>query len=82
MASRLLGQPPLNPRACDGKEKKYFYAVYESRVVGFFLGVRKKSGLQEDIATLSFVHIIIAGVVGALIFMAILLLVVKAVVSH
>lgn len=46
-----------------------------------FLGVRKKSGLQEDLASLSFVHIIIAGLVGALIFMGILLLIVKAVVS-
>ena len=47
-----------------------------------FLGVRKKSGLQEDVASLSFVHIIIAGVVGALIFMGVLLLIVKVVVSH
>jgi hypothetical protein len=47
-----------------------------------FLGVRKQSGLQEDVASLSFVHIIIAGVVGALIFMAVLLLIVKAVVSN
>ena len=47
-----------------------------------FLGVRKQSGLQEDIASLSFVHIIIAGVVGALIFMATLLLIVKLVVSQ
>ncbi len=51
-------------------------------VLWAFLGVRKKSGLQEDVASLSFVHIIIAGVVGALIFMAVLLLIVKAVVSH
>jgi len=47
-----------------------------------FLGVRKQSGLQEDVASLSFVHIIIAGVEGALIFMGALLLIVKAVVSH
>ena len=51
-------------------------------VMWAFLGVRKKSGLQEDIASLSFVHIIIAGVLGALIFMGTLLLIVKAVVSH
>ena len=51
-------------------------------VMWAFLGVRKKSGLQEDVASLSFVHIIIAGIVGALIFMAVLLLIVKAVVSH
>jgi hypothetical protein len=47
-----------------------------------FLGVRKKSCLKEYVASLSFVHIIIAGVIGALIFMTILLLIVKAVVSH
>jgi hypothetical protein len=51
-------------------------------VLWAFLGVRKQSGLQEDVASLSFIHIIIAGVVGALIFMGILLLIVKLVVSH
>jgi hypothetical protein len=51
-------------------------------VLWAFLGVRKKAGLQDDVASLSFVHIIIAGVFGALVFMAILLLIVKAVVSH
>ncbi|WP_293599432.1 DUF2970 domain-containing protein [Polynucleobacter sp. 35-46-11] len=38
--------------------------------------------MQEDVASLSFVHIVIAGVLGAIIFMGILLLIVKAVVSH
>ncbi len=47
-----------------------------------FLGVRKKSGLQEDVTSLSFVYIVIAGVVGALIFMGVLLLIAKTVVSH
>lgn len=51
-------------------------------VLWAFLGVRKKSGLQEDVASLSFVHIVIAGVLGALVFMGVLLLIVKAVVSH
>ena len=51
-------------------------------VLWAFLGVRKKSGLQDDVASLSFIHIIIAGVIGALIFMGVLLLIVKAVVSH
>jgi Protein of unknown function (DUF2970) len=46
-----------------------------------FLGVRKQSGLQEDVASLSFVHIILAGILGAVIFMAALLLIVKMVVS-
>ena len=63
-------------------KKKGGFVQSMKAVMWGFLGVRKKSGLQEDVATLSFVHIIIAGVVGALIFMAILLLIVKAVVSH
>ena len=46
-----------------------------------FLGVRKNSGLQDDVASLSFVHIILAGILGAVIFMSALLLIVKMVLS-
>jgi Protein of unknown function (DUF2970) len=63
------------------KNKSSFMQSMKAVMWGF-LGVRKKAGLQEDVASLSFVHIIIAGIVGALIFMAILLLIVKAVLSH
>jgi hypothetical protein len=63
-------------------KKKSSFLQSMKAVLWGFLGVRKQSGLQEDVASLSFVHIIIAGVVGALIFMAVLLLIVKAVVSH
>ncbi|MBU3583590.1 DUF2970 domain-containing protein [Polynucleobacter sp. 15G-AUS-farblos] len=63
-------------------KKKSSFLQSMKAVMWGFLGVRKQSGLQEDVASLSFVHIIIAGVVGALIFMAVLLLIVKAVVSH
>jgi len=64
------------------KKKKSSFMQSMKAVMWGFLGVRKQSGLQEDVASLSFVHIIIAGVVGALIFMAVLLLIVKLVVSH
>lgn len=47
-----------------------------------FLGVRKNSGLQEDAASLSFVHIVLAGILGAILFMAALMFVVKMVVSN
>ena len=63
-------------------KKKSTFMQSMKAVMWGFLGVRKKSGLLEDVATLSFVHIIIAGVIGALIFMGALLLIVKAVVSH
>ena len=64
------------------EKKKNTFMQSMKAVMWGFLGVRKRSDLQEDVATLNFVHIIIAGVVGALIFMAVLLLIVKAVVSH
>ena len=63
-------------------KKKSSFMQSMKAVMWVFLGVRKKSGLQEDVASLSFVHIIIAGVIGALIFMGVLLLIVKVVVSH
>jgi hypothetical protein len=63
------------------KKKSSFWQSMKAVMWGF-LGVRKQSGLQDDVTSLSFVHIIIAGVVGALIFMATLLLIVKVVVSH
>jgi len=63
-------------------KKKSSFMQSMKAVMWGFLGVRKQSGLQEDVASLSFVHIIIAVVVGALIFMAVLLLIVKAVVSN
>jgi hypothetical protein len=63
-------------------KKKSSFLQSMKAVMWGFLGVRKKAGLQEDVASLSFVHIIIAGVIGALIFMGVLLLIVKVVVSH
>ena len=47
-----------------------------------FLGVRKREGQDADMASVSFVHIALAGILGAVIFMAILLMIVKAVVSN
>ncbi|MFZ9755787.1 MAG: DUF2970 domain-containing protein [Bacteroidia bacterium] len=51
-------------------------------VLWAFLGIRNKAGLQNDVASLSFVHIIIAGILGAVLFMAILLLIVNLVVTN
>ena len=46
-----------------------------------FLGVRRGDGHQEDMASLSFVHVIIAAVIGVIGFMTILLLIVRAVLA-
>ena len=47
-----------------------------------FLGVRKRSGQDAAMASVTFVHIVLAGILSAIIFMTILLFIVKAVVSN
>lgn len=46
-----------------------------------FLGVRKRRDLEADAAQLNPLHLIIAGVIGAAIFIGVLILVVHLVVS-
>lgn len=46
-----------------------------------FLGVRKRADLEADAAQLHPAHLIIAGIVGAALFIAVLLLIVHAVVG-
>jgi Protein of unknown function (DUF2970) len=62
------------------KKPSFFRSI--RAVLWAFLGIRNKAGLQNDVASLSFVHIIIAGVLGAVLFMAILLLIVNLVVAN
>lgn len=46
-----------------------------------FFGVRKKSDYERDAANLNPVHVVIAGLIGAVIFVLILILIVKSVVK-
>ncbi|SEF40925.1 DUF2970 domain-containing protein [Nitrosomonas ureae] len=46
-----------------------------------FMGVRKKSDLEHDAATLTPAQVIIGGIVGAIIFVLSIMLVVRLVVS-
>jgi hypothetical protein len=50
-------------------------------VLWSFLGIRKRSGYEEDAGELNPVYVIIAGILGALIFIAILLFIVSRVVA-
>jgi hypothetical protein len=62
------------------KRKASFFATMKAVLWSFF-GVRKKSGYEQDAAQLNPVHVIIAGIIGALIFIVTLVLIVKAVVA-
>ncbi len=46
-----------------------------------FMGVRKKSDLEHDAATLTPAQVIIGGIIGAIIFVLSIMLVVRLVVS-
>lgn len=63
--------------------KKSIATFFQSMKAVFwaFLGVRKGDGQKEDMASLTFVHVIIAAVIGVVIFMSILLLIVRAVLA-
>jgi hypothetical protein len=52
------------------------------KAVGWsFLGVRKASGYEEDVAQINPIHVIVAGIIGGVLFVVGLVLIVKWVVS-
>jgi hypothetical protein len=62
------------------KRKASFWASMKAVFWSFF-GVRKKSDYEKDAEQLNPVHVIIAGILGALIFIATLIMIVKSVVA-
>lgn len=62
------------------KRKASFAATFKA-ILWSFLGIRKKSDYEKDAAQLNPLHVIIAGVIGALIFIATLIMIVKSVVT-
>ncbi len=63
------------------KRKTSFLATIKA-VLWSFLGIRKKQGYEQDAAELNPVHVIIAGLIGALLFVLSLIAVVKFVVAQ
>lgn len=68
----------------EGKEvrqRKASFGATMKAVFWSFFGVRKKRDYEEDAAQLNPVHVIIAGLIGAALFVAILIMIVRMVVS-
>ena len=61
--------------------RKLSFGATLKAVFWSFLGIRKKSDYEKDAAQLNPVHVIIAGVIGALIFISTLVIIVKNVVA-
>ena len=62
------------------RRKASFFATMKAVFWSFF-GVRKRSDYESDAAQLNPLHVIIAGVIGATIFVAVLLVIVHLVVA-
>ncbi|NMM38899.1 MAG: DUF2970 domain-containing protein [Glaciimonas sp.] len=62
------------------KQRKSSFLATMKAVLWSFLGVRKKSGYEQD-AQLNPVHVVIAAVIGFLIFITMLVIIVKIVVA-
>lgn len=57
------------------------FAQTAKAVFWSFFGVRKKSDYERDAEQLNPVHVIVAGLIGALLFVLLLILIVRAVVK-
>jgi len=65
----------------DASQRKASFAATMKAVFWSFFGVRKRSDYENDAAKLNPLHVIIAGVIGAAIFVTVLVLIVKMVVG-
>ncbi len=63
------------------KRKASFLTTMKA-VLWSFLGIRKKQGYEQDAAQLNPVHVIIAGLIAALVFVFSLIAIVKYVVAQ
>jgi len=62
-------------------QRKMSFGATVKAVLWSFFGVRKKSGFEEDTQKLNPLHVIIAGVITAILFVFALLTLVKIVVA-
>jgi Protein of unknown function (DUF2970) len=62
-------------------QRKGSFVQTMKAVAWSFFGVRKRSDLEKDVSQLNPLHVVIAGVLGALLFVAVLVLLVNWVVG-
>ena len=65
----------------EAAQRKGSFLQTMKAVAWSFFGVRKSSDYEKDVSQLNPVHVIIAGVIGAVIFIAVLILVVNWVIG-
>lgn len=76
----MTGGPHEDPGPAATPRKAGFLQTMRAVLWSFF-GVRKRAGYEQDATELNPVHVIIAGIIAAAVFVLVLLLVVRTVVS-
>jgi hypothetical protein len=81
--SRAIGPTATSGTGANGRAtaRKASFGATVKAVFWSFFGVRKKSDYEKDAAQLNPVHVVIAGLIGALIFIGLLVTVVRIVVA-
>lgn len=75
-----MGIPPEPDAGLRGASRRKGSFVQSMRAVAWsFFGIRKGSEHDRDMQQLNPVHVIIAGILGALVFIAVLIAIVRAV---
>lgn len=64
----------------DGRSSNPFRAV--SAVLSAFIGIRKSAARDRDLASLKPVHVIVAGLIAAAVFVAVLVTLVQVITSR
>jgi hypothetical protein len=75
------GAPAATQPGQSPARRKASFAATIKAVFWSFFGVRKRSDYESDAAQLNPVHVLIAGVIGALLFIGFLVTIVRIVVS-
>ena len=73
---------PQEHRDADGGRKRATLLQVVSAVFWSFFGVRKRGQLADDAASIKPQHFIVAGVVGAAVFVLLLIVIVRIVIAN
>jgi hypothetical protein len=68
----MSASPPPDDDATPAHARRGSFGQTVRAVAWSFLGIRRSSGLEEDVKRLNPIHVIVAGVLGALLFVLLL----------
>ena len=81
MAGKITAKTAGMDKQPRPTERKASFVATIKAVFWSFFGVRKKSDYESDAANLNPVHVIIAGIIGAILFILILMAIVRLVLA-